>query len=139
MSQGEKLCMIREMYEAGSSFEAIAEATGYKVNSVKQLLPKAGIKRYRKIADYEKEIVQMRKDGMKLDEISKKIGFSVSLISTYLCKIGCNKNRTWETEEEPEQIDESNLVYAEDRKVKREVVFWQGRRFINVIDAVVGS
>lgn len=34
MTRSEKLCLMREMYESGSSIEAIAEATGYKVNSV---------------------------------------------------------------------------------------------------------
>ena len=59
MTRSEKLCLMRELYEAGSSIEAIAEATGYKVNSVRQLLPQAGVIRQRSIKDIGKQVVQM--------------------------------------------------------------------------------
>ena len=139
MTQGEKLCLIRELHEAGSSIEAIAEATEYSVNSVKQLMPKAGIGKGRRLKDFEKEIVEMRSDGKSLREISEKFGFNICVISKFLCKIGCNKNRQWEKEEEFEEFDRSKLEYAKENKPRLEVVILGGRRYVDVYDLIVGS
>ena len=132
MTRGEKLCLMREMYEAGSSIEAIAEATGYKVSSVNQLLPEAGIMRKRKISDDEDLIVRMRSEGKKLEEISELTGWNIASISKYLCKIGCNKNRTWSEKETVEPVDESRIVFAEPRHEKIERFFINGIRYVTV-------
>lgn len=140
MRQGEKLRVIRELYEAGSTIEAIAEATGYKPSSINQLLPKAGIfrKQNKNISLYKTKIISMRNEGKTLEEIAGETGFNACYISTYLGKIGYYKNTAWEEKAEQE-IDESKLIYAEVKKPKREVVMWGGKRFVNVIDVVVGS
>ncbi len=132
MTKSEKLCLMRELYEAGSSIEAIAEATGYKENSVMQLLPQAGIVRRRSIKDIGDQVVKMRNEGMSLEQISQKTGFKVKTISTYLCKIGCNKNRTWTEQEDNELIDESRIVFAEPRHEKIERFFINGIRYVTV-------
>lgn len=132
MTRSEKLVLMREMYESGSSIEAIAEATGYKVNSVRQLLPQAGIIRQRNINDIGAQVVQMRNEGMKLDQISRMTGYSVPALSQYLCKVGCNKNRTWTEDECEEEIDESRLVFAEPRHEKIERFFINGIRYVTV-------
>ena len=132
MTKSEKLCLMRELYEAGSSIEAIAEATGYKENSVMQLLPQAGIVRRRSIKDIGDQVVKMRNEGMSLEQISQKTGFTVKTISTYLCKIGCNKNRTWTEQEDNELIDESRIVFAEPRHEKTERFFINGIRYVTV-------
>lgn len=132
MTRSEKLCLMREMYESGSSIESIAEATGYKVNSVRQLLPQAGIIRQRNINDIGAQVVQMRNNGMKLEQISRLTGYSVCTLSTYLCKVGCNKHRTWTEQEDNEQIDESRLVFAEQRHEKIERFFINGIRYVTV-------
>lgn len=132
MTRSEKLCLMREMYESGSSIEAIAEATGYKVNSVRQLLPQIGIIRQHSIKDIGKQVVQMRNEGMKLDQISRMTGYSVPALSQYLCKVGCNKNRTWTEDECEEEIDESRLVFAEQRHEKIERFFINGIRYVTV-------
>lgn len=132
MTKSEKLCLMRELYEAGSSIEAIAEATGYKENSVMQLLPQAGIVRRRSIKDIGDQVVKMRNEGMSLEQISHKTGFTVKTISTYLCKIGYNKNRTWTEQEDNEPIDESRIVFAEPRHEKVERFFINGIRYVTV-------
>ena len=132
MTKSEKLCLMRELYEAGSSIEAIAEATGYKENSVMQLLPQAGIVRRRSIKDIGDQVVKMRNEGIGLEQISQKTGFTVKTISTYLCKIGCNKNRTWTEQEDNELIDESRIVFAEPRHEKTERFFINGIRYVTV-------
>lgn len=132
MTKSEKLCLMRELYEAGSSIKAIAEATGYKENSVMQLLPQAGIVRRRSIKDIGDQVVKMRNEGMGLEQISQKTGFTVKTISTYLCKIGCNKNRTWTEQEDNELIDESRIVFAEPRHEKTERFFINGIRYVTV-------
>ena len=132
MTKSEKLCLMRDLYEAGSSIKAIAEATGYKENSVMQLLPQAGIVRRRSIKDIGDQVVKMRNEGMSLEQISQKTGFTVKTISTYLCKIGCNKNRTWTEQEDNELIDESRIVFAEPRHEKTERFFINGIRYVTV-------
>ena len=127
MTKSEKLCLMRELYEAGSSIKAIAEATGYKENSVMQLLPQGGIVRRRSIKDIGDQVVKMRNEGMSLEQISQKTGFKVKTISTYLCKIGYNKNRIWY-----DRIDESRLVFAEPRHEKIERFFINGIRYVTV-------
>lgn len=133
MTKEEKLRLMRELYDAGSSLEAIAEVTGYKVNSINQLLSKAGIVRRRRIRDDEKRIVQMRKEGKKLDEISRETGWNAASISNYLCKIGCNKNATWGVRETvPEPVDESRLIFAEKKQSKVERFFINGVHYVTV-------
>ena len=136
MTKSEKLCLMRELYEAGSSIKAIAEATGYKENSVRQLLPQAGVIRQRSIKDIGKQVVQMRNEGMKLEQISRLTGYSVPALSQYLCKIGCNKNRTWTEQEDNEQIDESRIVFAEPRHEKIERFIYQRNPFCEIIHYV---
>ena len=136
MTKSEKLCLMRELYEAGSSIKAIAEATGYKENSVRQLLPQAGVIRQRSIKDIGKQVVQMRNEGMKLEQISRLTGYSVPALSQYLRKIGCNKNRTWTEQEDNEQIDESRIVFAEPRHEKIERFIYQRNPFCEIIHYV---
>ena len=136
MTKSEKLCLMRELYEAGSSIEAIAEATGYKVNSVRQLLPQAGVIRQRSIKDIGKQVVQMRNEGMKLEQISRLTGYSAPALSQYLCKIGCNKNRTWTEQEDNEPIDESRIVFAEPMHVMIERFIYQWNPFCEIIHYV---
>lgn len=133
MTKGEKLNLMRNLYESGSSIEAIAEATGYKTDSVNQLLSQAGIVRRRRISDDEQRIVEMRRSGKKLNEISKATGWNPATISKYLCRIGCNKNATWSSKENAsELVDESRLVFAEKRQEKIERFFDNGIRYVTV-------
>ena len=69
---------------------------------------------------------------MKLEQISRLTGYSVPALSQYLCKIGCNKNRTWTEQEDNEQIDESRIVFAEPRHEKIERFFINGIRYVTV-------
>lgn len=134
MNQQDKICLIRELYEAGSSIEAIAEVVGNKPSTVNQLLSRSGLKRVRRMEDDVEKIIELRKNGCTLKEISDKTGYTLTGLSIFLRKIGLGKNNNVAMEAiEPELIDE-NTVFAEHRKhIFRCVI--NGKRYIDVTEA----
>lgn len=133
-STEETLKKMRSMYEAGTPIEEIASELGYKVDSVKTMLRKAGVSRKRNIDDYLQQMIQMRLEGKKLGEISRATDFSIPRICEKLKEAGCGRNSMRDTYAESE-IDESKLTYAEPRKAPEKVKIG-GKRYVDVIDAV---
>ena len=134
MNQQDKICLIRELYEAGSSIEAIAEVVGNKPSTVNQLLSRSGLKRVRRMEDDVEKIIELRKTGCTLRDISEKTGYTPTGLSMFLRKIGLGKNNNVAMEvREPELIDE-NTVYAIRRpRIFRCVI--NGKRYIDVTEA----
>lgn len=133
MTKGEKLGLIRELYESGSSIEAIAEVTGYKVKSVNQMLSQIGIYRgHSKIKNYEKIIIKMRKEGAKLSEISNLTGFSITTISKFLKRNGYGKYCITKPEKKDEEKFENKFIYAEHPKETIERFYINGIRYVTV-------
>lgn len=134
MNQQDKICLIRELYEAGSSIEAIAEVVGNKPSTVNQLLSRSGLKRVRRMEDDVEKIIELRKNGCTLKEISDKTGYTLTGLSIFLRKIGLGKNNNVAMEvREPELIDD-NTVYASSRpKIFR--CEYYGKKYIDVTEA----
>lgn len=122
------------MYESGTPIEEIASELGYKVDSVKTMLRKAGVFRKRNIDDYLQQMIQMRLDGKRLGEISSATGFSIAKICEKLKEVGCGKNIMRDVYAESE-IDESKLTYAKPRKAPERMVEG-GKHYVDVLDSL---
>lgn len=80
--------LIRKMYLAGSSRKEIAEAAGYKVQTVSVYLSDMGLL-HRQDADRRlQQILKLHDAGKSLKEISAEVGLSMGRVSTVLCKNG---------------------------------------------------
>lgn len=134
MNQQDKICLIRELYEAGSSIEAIAEVVGNKPSTVNQLLSRSGLKRVRRMEDDIEKIVKLRKTGCTLREISEKTGYTLTGLSMFLRKIGLGKNNNVAMEAiEPELIDENTVFAKEYQRFFR--CEYYGKKYIDVTEA----
>lgn len=136
MTKGEKLCMMRELYEAGTSIDAIAETLGYKKTTVNQLLVQAGVRRKRpegKVERQGKLILELRKGGMSIEDIAIELDVNKGAVSKYLREHGMgtySKNVTTIKGEQP--IDESKLVFVEEKPEKIERFFVSGKWYRTV-------
>lgn len=134
MNQQDKICLIRELYEAGSSIEAIAEVVGNKPSTVNQLLSRSGLKRVRRMEDDVEKIIELRENGCTLREISEKTGYTLTGLSMFLRKIGFGKNNNVAMEVRETELIDKNTVYASSRpKIFRCVI--NGKRYIDVTEA----
>lgn len=121
---------MRQLHEEGKTIEEIAEATGYKVGSVKVMLSKGGVNRAKKIDSFMPTIIAIRKNGASVKEIAEEVGFNASYVSHVLCKEGYRKVRKDRTPSEP-VVDERKLVYA-DNTVKIPRVVIGGKKYLDV-------
>lgn len=136
--QGERLRTVREMYEAGSSLEAIAEVIGCKPKTVNQMLSKAGVERVRRTEKYRDEIFRLRNAGKSLDYIAKETGFTKETISKFLNKNGMGIYKTVKDRMagNTNLIDE-NTVFAEEVKETVERFLIGGKWYVTVPESEI--
>lgn len=130
--QGQRLALARELYEAGSSLEAIAEVLGCKAKTVNCMLSQTGLKRKRSMNDYKDTIIGMRKEGKSLDEIVGATGFTRGSICLFLREHGLGKYQVKNIFRAEEDLIDENTVFAEEKKEQVERVFDGGKWYVTV-------
>lgn len=137
-SQPEKLKIIKNMYESGKSIQEIASFLGYKTETVNQLLSKTGINRSHRISNYSAKIIEMRKNGARVEDIAKEIGFNRASVCKFLRKAGYGKYRIVEVNKlEEEALINENTVYAKDKQIIFRKIVIDGKRYIDVTEAFI--
>lgn len=120
------------MYRAGMSKKEIAEEILCMESSVNHYLELGGIVQAKRIDSAIPTIIQMRKEGKGLSEISKATGFNKTTISIQLQKRGLGYHAHDLDVREP-VIDLSTLTYAE-RKPKIYSVEYAGKKYWDITE-----
>lgn len=135
--QGQRLALARELYEAGSSLEAIAEVLGCKAKTVNCMLSQTGLKRKRSMNDYKDTIIGMRKEGRTLDEIVEVTGFGRPSVCKFLREHGLGKYQTKNIFRAEEDLIDENTVFVKPKKETVERFYIDGKWYVTVPESEI--
>ena len=124
--------LVFKLYEEGISYKEISEQTGYVISTIAGMLSRAGkCKRKKMYEEKAEKILELYRKGMNNKEIASQIGCSKGSVVSVLNDNGIYRRITSVKEE----IDESNLQFAEPRKMKFEKVNINGKQYTDITDA----
>lgn len=128
--------IIRKMYLAGSSREEIAEAAGYKVQTVSEYLSDMGLLHRQDAGRKLQQILELHDEGKSLKEISAGVGLSMGRVSTVLCKNGRRRVTDYglrDREPAGDSLISEYTIYADDT-VRTYPCHYQGKNWIDMTE-----
>jgi len=114
---------VKKLFKDGKTLDEIEQETGYKKNTIKVMLNKAGISYASHFKyDYSK-VEEMKNNGMSTAEICNATGITRTCVNNYISKIGkCEKPRIIPQAEKMDDAELESLPHAEPRREYRVVV-----------------